>query len=125
VTDTSDEYPVGRGRPPRHSRWKKGQSGNKRRHEPRKSESVSEMIDRLLLDPVQITLNGEKETVLTLTAIMFQLFQKAFAGNTRAKHVLLKYQEFARNSSDRRLRVTFVESDYTLALAKRPGGSNG
>jgi Family of unknown function (DUF5681) len=125
VTESSDEYPVGRGRPPRRSRWKKGQSGNKRRREARKSESVSEMIDRLLLDPVQITLNGEKETVLTLTAIMFQLFQKAFAGNTRAKRVLLKYQEFARNSSDRRLRVTFVENDYTLALAKRPGGSNG
>ena len=125
MTDSSGKYPVGRGRPPRHSRWKKGQTGNKRRREPRKSESVAEMIDRLLLGPVQITVNGEKESVLTLTAIMFQLFQKAFAGNTRAKRVLLKYQEFARNSSDRRLQVTFVESDYTLALAKRPGGSNG
>ena len=53
------------------------------------------MIDRLLLDPVQITLNGEKETVLTLTAIIFGLpegVRRQYAG----QDVLLKYQEFAR-----------------------------
>jgi hypothetical protein len=45
---------------------------------------------------------------------------KGVSGNQRALKVLLKYQEFARQNSEPRLEVTFVDNDYTRALAGVP-----
>jgi hypothetical protein len=78
------------------------------------------MIDRLLLAPVQITLNGETIKVSALEAIMYQLVQKVMSGNARAFRVLLKYQEFANRHAEKKLELTFVDSDYTRALATQP-----
>lgn len=88
------------------------------------SESMAEMIDRLLGLPVEITVRGEQERTNALKAIMFQLFQKAFSGSDRAKRVLLKYKEFATKYSDKRLRLTFIDNDYTRAVSTRLGGDN-
>jgi hypothetical protein len=117
MTDRADGYDVGRGRPPRHTRWKKGQSGNPRRSPRKKLETAAEMIDRLLAVGVQITLNGEKQKATTLTAIMFALSQKAFSGNIRAKRALLKYDEFAKTHSERKVQLAFIDSDYSRAVA--------
>jgi uncharacterized protein DUF5681 len=121
MTKNTDGYEVGRGRPPRHTRWKKGQSGNPRRGARRKIETAAEMIDRLLAVPVKITVNGEKQRVTTLAAIMFALSQKAFSGNIRAKRALLKYVEFAKTNSERKPQLTFVDGDYSRAVAGYSG----
>jgi hypothetical protein len=109
--------PVGYGHPPQETRWKKGQSGNPRRRYPARSRSSVEIIDRLFLKPVDITVNGETKRVTTLEAILLQLWMKEVAGNQRALRVRLKYQEFARQHSEPRLEITFTDSDYTRALS--------
>lgn len=124
MTENTDDYEVGRGRPPRHTRWQKGQSGNPRRGARRKLETVGEMIDRLLAVPVQFAVNGEKQKATTLTAIMFALSQKAFSGNIRAKRALLKYGEFAKAHSERKLQLAFVDGAYSRAVAGYSGGSD-
>jgi hypothetical protein len=40
MSQPSDEYSVGYGRPPREARWKKGQSGNPRRRKPKLREGA-------------------------------------------------------------------------------------
>jgi hypothetical protein len=111
---------VGYGHPPKQTRWKKGQSGNPRRQYPARSRGTVEMIDRLLLKPVEVTVNGETRTVPTLEAILLQLWLKEVAGDRRALSVRLKYQEFAKQNSEPKLEIAFVDSDYTRALAAAP-----
>jgi hypothetical protein len=111
---------VGYGRPPTKTRWKKGQSGNPRRRYPARSRTTVEMIDRLFLKPVEITVNGETQRVTTLEAILLQLWMKEVAGNQRALIVRLKYQEFARQHTETSLEVTFTDSEYTRALSAGP-----
>jgi hypothetical protein len=111
---------VGYGRPPKQTRWRKGQSGNPRRQYPVRSKGTVETIDRLLLKPVEVTVNGETRTVPTLEAILLQLWLKEVAGDRRALSVRLKYQEFAKQNSKPKLVITFVDSDYTRAMAAVP-----
>jgi hypothetical protein len=119
-----DEYHVGYGRPPRETRWKKGQSGDPRRRKPKPAESTVAVIDRLLLAPTKIILNGESRKVSALEAIVFQLLQKAMSGNGRAHRALLKYQKFASLNLEKRLELTFVDSEYTRAFASQDWDKN-
>jgi hypothetical protein len=83
------------------------------------------MIDRLLAAPVPITLNGETKRVPAIEAIVLQLMQNEMAGDARAARTFMKYREFASQNVQKRLEVTFTESDYTRALSglsKAPGG---
>jgi hypothetical protein len=122
----SNEYPVGYGRPPKETRWKKGQSGNPKRRYPARSHSTVEMIDRFFVTPVGITVNGEEKKVSTLEAIILQLWLREIAGDRRALDVRLKYETFARVNSAIKVEMIFVDSDYTQALATGlPTGSTG
>jgi hypothetical protein len=124
MNDSSDEYRVGRGQPPRETRWKKGQSGNPRRRRTKTPEGTVATIDRLLVAPVPITMDGEAKTVTALEAIMCQLVLKGLSGNGRARRTLLKYVEFASLNSKKLLKLAFVESDYTRAFARGSSGAN-
>ena len=115
-----DDDDVGYGRPPKRTRWKKGQSGNPGRQYPAHSKSTVEMIDKFFLKPVEVTVDGETKVISTLEAIVMQLWLKEVSGDQRALKVRLKYQEFARQNSEPRLEVIFVDNDYTRALAGVP-----
>jgi hypothetical protein len=117
MSDNSNGGETGHGRPRRRSRGRKDEHGISKSGKRKVSESVAEMIDRLLLLPVLMTMNTEDHKVSSLQAIMFQISQKAYAGNLRAKRVLLLYRQFAQANSSKKLRLVFVESDYTHAVA--------
>jgi len=116
----SDEYRVGFGRPPKETRWRKGQSGNPKRRCPARTYSTVELIDRLFASLVEVTVNGEKKTVSALEAILLQLWQKEVSGDRRALSTRLKYQEFAIQTSGKRIEMSFVDSEYTQAFAAEP-----
>jgi hypothetical protein len=111
---------VGHGRPPKRSRFPKGKSGNHNRRYPKRSEGRAEMMTRILLKPVDITVAGEPKKVTTLEAILLQLRAKELSDHPRASGVRLKYEEFARQNSQPRLQIVFLDSDYTRAMAARP-----
>ena len=117
MTHTSDEDSVGYGRPPKHTRWKKGQSGNPRHRRRTRSESALVTIDRLLLRPIQLSLNGETRKQPAIAAIILQLLRQAMSGKVRAYRALVKYEEFASQNMEKKLELTFLESDYTRAFA--------
>ena len=82
-----------------------------------KRASTLVIIDRLLLTPVQTSLNGKETRITALHAIMYQLLQKEIVGDTRASRALLKYEELAKQGAEQRLEIEFVDSDYTRSLA--------
>lgn len=79
------EYKVGYGRPPEHSRFKKGQSGNPKGRKPG-SQNVASALARALQERVIITQQGTKRSVTKLEAIALQLVNKAASGDLRAIH---------------------------------------
>jgi hypothetical protein len=87
-------------------------------------ESMIAVIDRLLLNPVTITFNGQQRVVTAIEAIVLQLLRKAMDGEPRARRVLLKYQKIARQSAKTRLEVRFLDSDYTQSLANWTEGQD-
>jgi hypothetical protein len=103
---------------------KKTKNGRRHRRERNPPESMVAMIDRLLMEPVSATVNGEATKMPALEAIVFQLYHKATSGNAHAHRVFLKYQEFASRNSEKKLELTFLENDYTLALANKPSSDN-
>jgi hypothetical protein len=94
---------------------KKTKNGRRHRRERNPPESMVAMIDRLLMEATKMP---------ALEAIVFQLYHKATSGNAHAHRVFLKYQEFASRNSEKKLELTFLENDYTLALANKPSSAN-
>jgi hypothetical protein len=108
---------VGYGRPPKRTRRKKGEGANRGLRYRKRLESGAEMLTRLLVKPVEITMGGETKKVPTLKAILLQLWMTEMSGDPRALNIRLKYQKFAQQHSIPRLEVDFLESDYTQSLA--------
>jgi hypothetical protein len=88
-------YEVGHGRPPKHTRWKKGQTGNPNRIHQRKAKPVVQLIDQFFAAEVTILEEGVRRRITNFKAILLQLATNAVTGNRRALNVFLKYHEFA------------------------------
>ena len=116
MTAPSDGYKVGYGRPPLRTRWKKGQSGNPRK-KPKRQESIVETVDRILLSPVRMTIDGESKQVTALEAIVSRLQLKEIGGSATASRILLKYKQFANQHTKPQLQLVFVDSEYTHAVS--------
>ena len=123
----SKGYKIGYKRPPKETRWKKGQSGNPDRRRPARTVSALEAIDRLLLRPIEVVEKGETRRVTALEVIVLQLWQQELAGNRRALGVRLKYEGIARENAGRGVEVELAETNYTRALAAGlpPGSADG
>jgi Family of unknown function (DUF5681) len=125
MSRSTKDYEIGRGRPPKAPQWKKGQSANPGGLSSR-SVDVAETIDKLLLTPVKITVNGESKRVAVLKVILEQLWNKGIAGDRRARAVFLRWLELAPQVADRTVEITFADSDYTRtftgqSIAGSPG----
>jgi hypothetical protein len=79
-----------------------------------------ETIDALLSAPVDIIENGKARKATTLEAIVLQLWRQHLAGDLRASAILLKYQEYAKQTVVPEVDISFADSDYTRALAGQP-----
>jgi hypothetical protein len=86
---------IGYCRPPMHSRWQKGQSGNPKGRRSMKSKRVSEIVEAELSKSVLVTENGGSRHVTYFEAIVLQLCMKVSAGSSSAFRVLQKYRAFA------------------------------
>ena len=82
------DYDVGYGKPPCHTRFKKGQSGNPRGRPPG-AKNLSTLLNETLNEPVVITENGGRKKVSKRQASLKQLVNEAAKGNWRALKLLV------------------------------------
>jgi hypothetical protein len=82
------EYAVGFGKPPRHTRFCKGQSGNPKGR-PRGAKNLATMMEKVLKEPVVISENGKRRIISKREALIKQLVNKAIAGDPRSIKLLL------------------------------------
>jgi hypothetical protein len=92
-------YEVGYCRPPRRTRWQKGQCGNPKRIRKQNPKPVVDMIDEFFAGEIDIVENGISRRVSHFEAIVLQLWIEAMAGKKRAINVLLQYLAFAARRS--------------------------
>lgn len=84
------DYKVGYGKPPEHSRFKPGQSGNKKGR-PKKSAAHKDLSDLLwerLDQPVELMLGGRPVRMLAKEALAHQIVGRAMKGDFKAVQVL-------------------------------------
>lgn len=88
-------YAVGRGRPPKPTQWKPGQTGNPKRIRNNKPLDLTQMIELALQRTIQVTEGDRRRRMSVFEAIVIQLWAAAVRGNSRARRVLLEYRDFA------------------------------
>ncbi|WP_137703355.1 DUF5681 domain-containing protein [Marimonas lutisalis] len=89
MSEQEKDYEVGYGKPPKDSRFKKGQSGNPKGR-PKLTKNVDTMLRDTLFRPVVITDKGKRRTVTALEAFFQRLLKNALDGDARSAEKLLK-----------------------------------
>jgi hypothetical protein len=89
VLDNEMPYAVGYRRPPRHSQFKKGRSGNPRGR-PKRSRNLRSEIEKVLTDRIPVRVGGKTRRVPALIAVQHVTLNRALKGNHGAAAALLK-----------------------------------
>jgi hypothetical protein len=87
ANEDSPDYDVGFGKPPRHTRFRKGTSGNPKGR-PRGTRNLATVLERTLKEKVVINENGIRKSVTKLEAAVKQLVNKAASGDLVAMRQL-------------------------------------
>jgi hypothetical protein len=87
-TDNKRDYEVGYGKPPRHTRFTKGQSGNPRGRPPG-AKNLKTLLSEALNEPVIVTENGGHRKITKREAIVTQLVNRSATADLRAIKILL------------------------------------
>jgi Family of unknown function (DUF5681) len=98
--DRDDDYPVGFGKPPKHTRFKKGQSGNPKGRPPG-SKDFSTLIDNELEKRVFAKENERTKSMTKREVMAKQLVNKGVKGDLATTKLLLPYME-RREEANRR-----------------------
>jgi hypothetical protein len=103
-------YQIGYAKPPVHTRFRKGQSGNPGGR-PKGRRSLLASIDRALTMKVALRENGQVRTVNAVQAVVAALVAKALGGDVKAAKLLLEIaqaRESARTVDDNGVQTTGV-----------------
>ena len=91
MTSNNDDldYEVGYGKPPRHSRFKKGRSGNPKGR-PKGNKNAATLLRERLYSTVTVTENGRRRKMTVLEVVFRKLTKSALEGDPRAQDRLIK-----------------------------------
>ena len=90
------DYQVGRGKPPKHTRFRPGQSGNPRGR-PKGAKNFRTILEAALSERVVVKDNGRQRSYSKLEVIIRQNVNKAAGGEI--KHTALLYKQLSMHLS--------------------------
>lgn len=85
----ADSYDIGYRKPPRHSQFKKGQSGNPKGR-PKDTRNVSTILAELMTEEVLIREDGRKRRVRADKLMLMRLRHRAVTGDHKALELTLR-----------------------------------
>ena len=77
------DYEVGYGKPPQHTQFQKGQSGNPS-GKSKKETSIKAKLMQIASEDITVQKNGKSQAMTHLDAMVFTVFAKALKGDLRA-----------------------------------------
>jgi hypothetical protein len=83
---------IGYGKPPRHTRFQKGRSGNPRGRR-KGARNFTTVVEEALRESVTINENGRRMTATKMEVIFKQLVNKAAKGDYRSIQLVISYVE--------------------------------
>src|SRR6516165_6473274 len=86
MSETKREYAANYRKPPEHTRFKKGQSGNPRG---RPAKNLPALLAAALNEKVTVTENGKRRQITKREAVIAQLVNKSAAAELRATEMLI------------------------------------
>ena len=86
MADSDSDYKVGPGRPPLHTRFQKGQSGNPGG---RSTKSLAALLADALNETVVVTIDGRRRKITKREAIVTQMVDKSASADLRATKMLI------------------------------------
>jgi hypothetical protein len=86
--DDEKDDQVGYGKPPRHTRFEPGRSGNPRGR-PAGSKNLSSLLSKALDEPVIVVENGRRRRIAKRQAIITQLVNRSAQADLKATQLLL------------------------------------
>jgi len=89
TNDKDRNYDVGYGKPPKHSQFQKGQSGNPNGR-PKGSKNISTILGERLFSKVSIMENGRRKQITMVEALFRTLLKSGLEGDVRAQDRLIK-----------------------------------
>ena len=82
MTEPPSDYQVGYGKPPRHTQFQKGRSGNPRGM-PKGSQNAARLARRILDEKIVVRENGKRIAITRREAMLKQLANKGLLGDLR------------------------------------------
>jgi len=95
---SDDDEGSGWGKPPKHSRFKPGNSGNPKGR-PAKPRGVAEAVARHLDKPMKVLVGGRARRISKREVLVHQLFERAMEGDLPAAKLVLSYDMASRRNS--------------------------
>jgi Family of unknown function (DUF5681) len=90
--DDNSSYEVGYGKPPKHTQFQKGQSGNPKGR-PKKPKNLPALILKAFGEKVVVKGSGKRHSMTKLEAALVQLVNRALSGDIKAFREVIRLRE--------------------------------
>src|SRR6201998_1108144 len=111
---TPRDYVVGYGKPPVHTRFQKGRSGNPKGR-PRGKKNMSTLLSAALDAAIIVVENGRRKKISKRQAIITQLVNKSASADLKATQIVLAMlQDVEARADDSSDSATFTEADQEI-----------
>ncbi|HUK10123.1 MAG TPA: DUF5681 domain-containing protein [Stellaceae bacterium] len=100
MTRRRSDYAVGYGKPPKHSQFKKGHSGNPKGQRKRAPKSIKTILNEVLDRKIRVVEAGASRRVTIREVIITRLAAKAANGDIAALSLLLTFKADARSRAE-------------------------
>lgn len=113
-----DDYEVGYGKPPKHTRFKKGRSGNPKGR-PKGAKSISTLIEKALSKKITAIEAGQTVIMTKREAFSTGLVNRAIKGDHRAAEAILKLETRRTIAAAAEPEIPISPQDATQELVDR------
>ena len=112
--EMSRDYAVGYGKPPLHTRFQKGKSGNPKGR-PRGRKNMSTLLSSALNASIVVVANGRRRKITKREAIVTQLVNKSAAADLKATQIVLAMLRELESQDDGSADpAVFTEADHEI-----------